>query len=73
MPELPDHKNPEFALQTVDTDILTAVACGEVDLNELASRELAKRGLNIKGQWVGFDQAERMHEFRMGTDRRHES
>jgi len=37
-----------------DTSILVAVVNGEIDLNNLAIRELQNRGLDLKGNWVGF-------------------
>ena len=37
------------------------VANGELDLNNLARKELANRGLDKQGQWVGFDKANQIH------------
>jgi hypothetical protein len=44
-------------LQTFPAFLLAAVVRGELDLNVLAKRELASRGLNHDGRWVGFDRA----------------
>lgn len=44
-------------LQPTSTDVLMAVARGEVDLNRLAREELAARGLDQSGVWVGFPKA----------------
>lgn len=44
-------------LQTFQIAELVAAASGSVDLNALARRELAQRGLDQSGSWVGFDQA----------------
>lgn len=44
-------------LQGAHVALLTAAARGEVDLNALARAELAARGLDQRGQWVGFDAA----------------
>ncbi len=44
-------------IQTADTEVLAAVARGEIDLNQIAREELASRGLNDQGRWVGFDQS----------------
>ena len=41
-------------LQGASTALLAAVARGEIDLNALALEELAGRGLDAGGQWVGF-------------------
>lgn len=44
-------------IQTADTQVLAAVARGEIDLNRIAREELAGRGLDVQGRWVGFAQA----------------
>jgi hypothetical protein len=44
-------------LQGAHTQLLVAVARGDIDLNQLAREELASRGLNTGGQWVGFPAA----------------
>lgn len=41
--------------------VLVAVANGELDLNNLARKELANRGLDKQGKWVGFDKANQIH------------
>ncbi len=56
-----DEQNPKYALQTIHADILAAAARGEIDLNTLARRELASRGLDDNGRWVGFREAEQLH------------
>ncbi len=47
-------------LQTFDVRLLSAIARGEVDAGHLARQELAYRGLNAVGKWVGFDKAQRL-------------
>ena len=37
--------------------VLVAAASGKVDLNQLALQELANRGYDRLGVWVGFKQA----------------
>ena len=44
-------------IQIADVQVLAAAARGEIDLNLIAREELASRGLNDQGRWVGFDQA----------------
>lgn len=44
-------------LQTAALDTLTAVAQGKLDLNRYAVRELASRGMDPQGKWIGFDAA----------------
>ena len=48
-------------IQTAVTKVLSAAARGELDLNRLAREELASRGLNMTGQWVGFERAAKIH------------
>jgi hypothetical protein len=48
-------------IQTAMTKVLAAVARGELDLNRLAREELAARGLDQNGVWVGFDKAAKIH------------
>lgn len=44
-------------LQGAHAALLAAAARGEVDLNALARAELADRGLDHAGRWVGFARA----------------
>lgn len=44
-------------MQTADLEVLTAAARGLVDLNLVARVELAARGLDTDGRWVGFEAA----------------
>lgn len=48
-------------IQTAMTKVLAAVARGELDLNLIAREELAARGLDKNGVWVGFDRAAKIH------------
>ena len=49
-------------IQIADTKVLAAVARGEIDLNRIAREELASRGLDQNGDWVGFDAARAIHQ-----------
>lgn len=51
----------ENVLQTSSTKLLLMAARGEIDLNLLARLELANRGLDADGKWVGFDKAAAIH------------
>lgn len=44
-------------IQTIPADVLAAAARGEIDLNALARQELASRGLDLSGKWIGFAKA----------------
>ena len=47
--------NPAFILSLTATALLTQIAKGEINLQELAKRELEDRGYGINGQLVGFN------------------
>jgi len=49
-------------IQTAINKVLAAVARGEIDLNLLARKELAGRGLDDQGIWIGFDRAKKFHK-----------
>lgn len=42
-------------LSAVHTRVLTAAARGEIFLNQLAREELAHRGLDVAGEWIGLE------------------
>ena len=44
-------------MQMATSRVLAAVAHGELDLNLLARQELAQRGQDAAGNWVGFRRA----------------
>lgn len=44
-------------IQIAAVKVLAAVARGEIDLNLIAREELASRGLDYYGRWVGFAKA----------------
>ena len=46
-------------IQNVPVRILVAAAQGEIDLNLIAREELAERGLDINGVWIGFQNSRR--------------
>lgn len=47
-------------IQVADIAVLAAAARGEIDLNRMAREELASRGLDHSGKWVGFDKAKQL-------------
>jgi len=47
-------------LQTVDTGLILDAIKGEVDLIDLMKDEMASRGLDANGLWIGFDAAEKL-------------
>jgi hypothetical protein len=55
------HPNSEVnVLKLAATDFLVAAAKGELDLNRWAQLELAARGLDGNGRWVGFEKARQL-------------
>lgn len=48
-------------IQVFPTSVLIAAANNQVDLNVLARAELANRGLDADGAWVGFTRAKEIH------------
>lgn len=49
-----DDLNERYIFQLIATDLLVAIGKGQIDPIELAKKELANRGLNEHGDWVGF-------------------
>lgn len=49
-----DDLNPRYLFQGIATDLLVAIVKKQIDPVELANKELANRGLNKNGEWVGF-------------------
>jgi hypothetical protein len=49
-------------IQIAMNKVLATVARGEIDLNLLARKELAGRGLDDQGVWIGFDRARKFHK-----------
>jgi hypothetical protein len=56
-----DATNPAFLYSVTAAPLLLAVAAGLIDPVALARRELASRGLDESGEWVGFDRARQIH------------
>src|SRR3989304_8422135 len=58
---LRDDDNPAFLFQGVPTKSLAMIVKGEINAAWLAGKELANRGPDKDGLWVGFDKAEEIH------------
>jgi len=56
-----DGTNPQFLFQQTNVALVLAVAHRLIDPTLLARRELASRGLNADGTWVGFARARQIH------------
>ena len=59
-----DDINPRFIFSTTSTALLVEALRGDFDLKQLIRRELANRGLNTEGNWVGFDKAAQIHKIK---------
>lgn len=44
-------------MQPLPTELLLAMALGEVDMQAVAARAMTERGLDKQGRWVGFERA----------------
>jgi hypothetical protein len=61
--DLLEEKGRQY-LQTMPDDVLAAAVKSLLDFNVLARRELAARGLDTDAQWIGFDEAKKLHKVR---------
>lgn len=59
-----DDINPRFIFSTTSTALLVEALRGDFDLKQLVRRELANRGLNAEGNWVGFEKAAQIHKIK---------
>lgn len=57
---LTDAQNPDNVFNLTHTDLLCAIVNGEIDPVQLAREQLASRGLDHSGKWIGFDAAEKL-------------
>lgn len=52
--QMPDDLNPEFIFSLTANKLLGDIAKGIIDPVALAKKELANRGYDENGKWVGF-------------------
>lgn len=57
-----DDLNPRYMFSTTATQLLSEALKGDFDITYLLKKELANRGLDINGKWVGFDKAKEIHK-----------
>lgn len=55
-----DDQNPIFLFNSTATALLVKGLAKEFSFTDLARYTLASRGLNQKGEWVGFEKAKKM-------------
>lgn len=51
---LSDETNPIYLFSTTPTTLLVQIVNTKIDAKQLAEKELQARGLDNKGDWVGF-------------------
>jgi hypothetical protein len=56
-----DDENPAFIFSLINSKLLSEALQGDFDLIYLVRKELANRGQDSKGKWVGFDEAKKLH------------
>jgi hypothetical protein len=54
---LPSEENPLFLFSTTSTNLLVKLLGKEFNLATLVRMQLRERGVNDKGQWIGFEKA----------------
>ncbi len=59
--DLPDDLNPKYLFQSIHTDLIVQAVNNQIDLLQLAKKELANRGLDNNGLWIGFNKAKEIH------------
>lgn len=60
----PDDVNPKYLFTQTATALLVEALRGDFDLKALIRAELANRGQDNKGNWVGFEQAAKIHKIK---------
>lgn len=56
-----DDENPTYIFSGTSTKVLVEALEGDFDIIYLVRKELANRGQDSKGKWVGFDEAAKIH------------
>ena len=59
---LPESQNPFFQLQVLPSWFLIGAVNGKLDIDALIRNELASRGINKSGEWVGFEKSFKVWE-----------
>ncbi len=57
-----DETNPRFTFSTTRNEILMDAVQGKVNLLQLAALELANRGFDHKGEFVGFAKSQEIFD-----------
>jgi len=57
-----DEKNPIYLFNTTDTELLIQIINSNINPIFLAAKELANRGLDSKGEYVGMLKADELYK-----------
>ena len=66
--EREDEEQGHHIHSLTSTEHLASIVKGKIDPVHLAKKELANRGLDSDGKWVGFEKA---HDHHFGGDKKH--
>lgn len=67
-----DDLNPKYVFSGTSNAVLVDLINGGDKVFELLHEALANRGLDLQGNWVGFDAAEELHVKAFGSRRSQE-
>ena len=56
-----DDENPSYIFSLTSNRLLSEAIKGDFDLIYLVRKELANRGLDSNGKWIGFEEAKKIH------------
>jgi hypothetical protein len=59
-----DEINPMFMFSLTNTQLIAEALTGDFDVKYMLRGELANRGLDEKGLWIGFNQAKKLHKIK---------
>ena len=59
-----DELDPRYIFNMTATQLLTEALKGEFDITYLIRKQLAGRGLDNEGKWIGFDKAKELHKIK---------
>jgi len=57
-----DELDPRYIFSLTYTQLLVEALNGEFDIEYMIRKELANRGLDKEGKWIGFDKAKELHQ-----------
>ena len=60
--ERKDEIDPRYIFSLTYTQLLVEALNGDFDIEYMIRRELANRGMDLEGRWIGFDKAKKLHK-----------